>query len=103
MAIFDLFCQFRVPISTTKNSAQNQPNACLYGVQQQLGVDLVLPPEHDPLELLPRRVAELDGHALRHLPLRREHRAQALLEVDQVALQPVVPRVDLVAEMGKII
>ena len=65
-------------------------------MQQQLGVDLVLPPEHEPLELLPRRVAELDGHALRHLPLRREHRAEPLLEVDEVPLQPVEPRVDLV-------
>lgn len=47
-------------------------------------------------ELLPGDVAELDSDALRQLPVGREHGPQALLELDQVALQPVVAPVQLV-------
>ena len=67
----------------------------LDGVKQQLGVDLQLAFEHQALERLPAKVAELDSDAFAHLPVGRKDGTHVILEVDQVPLEPVEPVVDL--------
>jgi len=67
----------------------------LDGVKQQLGVDLQLPLEHQPLERLASHITELNRDSLAHFPIRRKNRSHVIFEVDQMTFQPIETIVNL--------